>query len=157
MGQFGEALRSERISRGIALETISEKTKVITRYLSALEDEHFEALPGGILSKGIVRGYARTLGLNEAIWVERFMSASLEHGLSAGEADWLEFVQNVSRARPQLARPEHMRLRWAGVAVLLMLVTGLGVFVWHYVSEHAATQDLHQHPMASAAVAAPGQ
>ena len=71
MGHFGEELRQERESRGVALETISEKTKVITRYLNALENEKFEALPGGILSKGIVRGYARTVGLDEAVWVER--------------------------------------------------------------------------------------
>ena len=67
MGHFGEELRRERESRGVALETISEKTKVITRYLTALEDDRFEALPGGILSKGIVRGYARTVGLDEAV------------------------------------------------------------------------------------------
>lgn len=98
MGQFGEELRRERESRGVALETISERTKVITRYLTALEDEKFEVLPGGILSKGIVRGYARTVGLDEAVWVERFVTASRENG-QTGEGDWSEFVQNVGKSR----------------------------------------------------------
>jgi cytoskeleton protein RodZ len=95
VGNFGEELRHERESRGVPLETISEKTKVIKRYLTALEDEKFDALPGGILSKGIVRGYARTVGLDETVWVERFVTASREHGQSDG--DWSEFVQNVGK------------------------------------------------------------
>ncbi|MGB7134873.1 MAG: helix-turn-helix transcriptional regulator [Acidobacteriaceae bacterium] len=64
VGRFGEELRKERESRGVALQTISEKTKVIVRYLTALEEDNFAALPGGILSKGIVRGYVRTVGLD---------------------------------------------------------------------------------------------
>ena len=57
MNNFGEQLRKERISRGIALEQISAVTKISQRHLIALEQERFRLLPGGILSKGIVRGY----------------------------------------------------------------------------------------------------
>ena len=57
MKSFGEDLRSERLSRGIALEEITAITKISRRHLVALEQEKFSLLPGGILSKGIVRGY----------------------------------------------------------------------------------------------------
>jgi len=56
MSNFGEDLRKERVSRGIALEQISAVTKISPRHLVALEQEKFRLLPGGILSKGIVRG-----------------------------------------------------------------------------------------------------
>jgi cytoskeleton protein RodZ len=59
MGQFGEDLRRERVSRGIALETITDSTKISSRHLAALELDQFERLPGGVFNKGIVRGYAR--------------------------------------------------------------------------------------------------
>jgi len=157
VGQFGEALRKERVARGIALETISEKTKVVTRYLTALEDEHFDQLPGGILSKGIVRGYARTLGLDEAAWVERFMAESREHGLSPAETAWIEFVENVGRSRPPSFRQRSPRLRWASIGILVALLCGLGFFVWHYVDGHVQAQDQQQAPVTSAAVSSPGQ
>ena len=64
MGNFGEDLRMERMSRGIALEDITAVTKISQRHLVALEQERFRLLPGGILSKGIVRGYAGALGLD---------------------------------------------------------------------------------------------
>jgi len=57
MKSFGEDLRSERISRGVALEEITAITKISRRHLVALEQEKFRLLPGGILSKGIIRGY----------------------------------------------------------------------------------------------------
>jgi cytoskeletal protein RodZ len=50
MGNFGEDLRTERLSRGIALEQITAVTKISQRHLVALEQGRFRLLPGGILS-----------------------------------------------------------------------------------------------------------
>lgn len=134
MGQFGDELRNERVSRGVALQTISEKTKVITRYLSALEEEHFEILPGGILGKGIVRGYARAVGLDESVWVERFLAASREHGLPAVEDNWTSFAQNVGRSRTKHRQHGEWWRRWSGAALLLLILASFGSFMWQYVS-----------------------
>jgi len=152
VAQFGEELRRERESRGVALETISEKTKVITRYLTALENEKFEILPGGILSKGIVRGYARTVGLDEAVWVERFIAASREHGQN-DQNDWSEFVQNVGRSRPRAGR-QHSRLRRTSFLVLFLLLVGFGWAVWRYMNGHVLADEAQQHAVSSAAAAA---
>ena len=78
MGSFGEDLRKERLARGFALEDISAVTKISQRHLIALEQEKFRLLPGGILSKGIVRGYAGAIGLDPQDWTERFL-AGLQH------------------------------------------------------------------------------
>lgn len=156
VGQFGEALRRERVARGIALETISEKTKVVPRYLTALENEQFEQLPGGILSKGIVRGYARTVGLDETAWVERFMAVSRERSLSPGDNAWVEFVENVGRSRPHRYGGRSQRLRWTSIAILVALLCVLGFFVWHYVDEHVQAQE-QQPRVTSAAVSSAGQ
>jgi cytoskeletal protein RodZ len=75
MGNFGEDLRMERLSRGIALEEITAVTKISQHHLVALEQEKFRLLPGGILSKGIVRGYTGALGLDQHDWTERFLKA----------------------------------------------------------------------------------
>jgi cytoskeleton protein RodZ len=153
VGHFGEELRHERESRGVTLESISEKTKVIVRYLTALENGKFEALPGGILSKGIVRGYARTVGLDEAVWVERFITATQEH--EHPEGDWSTFVENVGKAREQSRGRQTSRLRKAGFAVLLLLLAGIGWAVWRYTSGHVMADEAQQHAISSAATAAP--
>ena len=102
MGNFGEDLRKERISRGIALEDITAVTKISPRYLEALEQEKFRLLPGGILNKGIVRGYASAVGLDQSEWTERFLKAYAASGQMVEEdRDWLEFASNVGKARIQ--------------------------------------------------------
>ena len=120
MGSFGEDLRMERLARGIALEEITAVTKISQRHLMALEQERFRLLPGGILSKGIVRGYTSAIGLNQEAWTTRFLQAA-----SVAETDgdgWTEFAANVGKARIPHHDAIETRLRWAGVALLLLLV-----------------------------------
>ncbi|AXC13123.1 Transcriptional regulator [Acidisarcina polymorpha] len=136
MGQFGEELRRERESRGVSLECIINSTKISGRHLSALEREQFEQLPGGVFNKGIVRGYARAVGIDEEAWIQRFMSAYKESGLlKAEDGDWVEFAENVVKGRKSEGDRPAARLRWAGVFLLLMLIAGLGWFVYHFVRE----------------------
>jgi cytoskeletal protein RodZ len=151
MGQFGEDLRKERETRGIAIDAITDVTKISGRHLLALEQEHFDVLPGGVFNKGIMRGYARVVGLDEDAWVGRFMSAYQQSGqLKDDDVSWIEFAEKVSKGRDDdIPRPD-VRLRWAGVAVLLVLLSALGWFVWHYVSNRVSATNSEQHPSISA-------
>jgi cytoskeletal protein RodZ len=129
MGSFGEDLRKERLARGVALEDISAVTKISQRHLIALEQERFRLLPGGILSKGIVRGYAGALGLDPQDWTDRFLHACDASGqLSEDERDWTAFASNVGKARILRRETVEVRLRWAG-AILLLLAVAAGAFL----------------------------
>ena len=81
MGAFGEKLRKQRELRGIELDAISNTTKISTRMLRALEDEHFDQLPGGVFNKGFVRAYARQVGLDEQEAVADYLAAVRESQL----------------------------------------------------------------------------
>jgi cytoskeletal protein RodZ len=130
MGSFGEDLRMERLARGIALEQITAVTKISKRHLLALEQERFRLLPGGILSKGIVRGYAGALGLDTNAWTERFLNASMAAGQRSGDEDegWTEFAANVGKARILRHDAAEVRLRWIG-AILLLLAVSTAAFL----------------------------
>src|SRR6202167_5726194 len=79
VGAFGEKLRKQREQRGIALDAISNTTKISTRMLRAIEEEHFDQLPGGVFNKGFVRAYARQVGLNEEEAVADYLAALREN------------------------------------------------------------------------------
>src|SRR5277367_1513795 len=147
MCEFGRELRTERESRGIGLETISDSTKISSRYLAALEEDHFEQLPGGVFNKGIVRSYARVVGLDEDLWVGRYMEAYQQSGqLKTDDADWIAFAENVGKSRETEGQRPDLRLRWAGVAMLLLLLVGLGWFVWRYVQGRISEEGLLHRP-----------
>ncbi len=78
MGAFGEKLRRQREQRGVELEAISKTTKISVRMLRALEEEHFDQLPGGVFNKGFVRAYARHVGLDEEEAVSDYLAALRE-------------------------------------------------------------------------------
>ena len=134
MGKFGDTLRQEREFRGITLDAITRVTKISNRHLVALEQEHFEVLPGGVFNKSMVREYARVVGLDQEEWVGRYLSAH-QSTKDADEDGWMRFAENASKARGDSggrSRPDQ-RLRWTGIGLLLLLVAGLSWFVWSYV------------------------
>jgi cytoskeletal protein RodZ len=134
MGNFGDTLRQEREFRGITLDSITKVTKISNRHLVALEQEHFEVLPGGVFNKSMVREYARVVGLDQEEWVGRYLSAH-QPAKELDEDGWVRFAENASKARANgggRSRPDQ-RLRWTGIGLLVLLVAGLSWFVWSYV------------------------
>jgi cytoskeleton protein RodZ len=132
MGSFGEDLRMERTSRGIALEHITAVTKISQHHLLALEKGEFRQLPGGILSKGIVRGYAGAIGLDQQDWTDRFLRASTDSGMIIENPDWTSFASNVGKARIQRREAAELRLRWMGVLVMIMAVGAAAFLMVRY-------------------------
>ena len=132
MGSFGEDLRMERMSRGIALEHITAITKISQHHLLALEQERFRQLPGGILNKGIVRGYAGAIGLDQHDWTERFLQAYRASGLVIEDPNWTAFASNVGKARLQRREANEFRLRWLGALIMLLLVALAGYLMVRY-------------------------
>jgi hypothetical protein len=138
MGNFGEDLRMERLTRGVALEDITAVTKISQHHLVALEQERFRLLPGGILSKGIVRGYTGALGLDQTDWTERFLKACRASGQGVDDdRSWTAFAANVGKARMLRRDAMELRLRWAGAILLLLLVAAAAFFTVRYLGVRA--------------------
>src|SRR3984893_17499213 len=133
---FGEKLRKEREQRKITLDDISSTTKISTRMLRALEDEHFDQLPGGVFNKGFVRAYARHIGLDEEQAVTDYLDATNQNPSGTTPAS----VPEISAVAAQAGKIERLRslnhngaarVPWEALAVLLLLVAIALVF-WSY-------------------------
>jgi transcriptional regulator with XRE-family HTH domain len=61
---IGATLREARNRRGIDLAEVEAAIKIRARYLRAMENEEWGALPGGAYSRGFIRTYAGYLGLD---------------------------------------------------------------------------------------------
>jgi len=64
MSQLGERLREARERKGVSLEEVERTTRIRAKFLQALEEEDFAALPGETFARGFVRNYALYLGLD---------------------------------------------------------------------------------------------
>ena len=142
---FGRELRDERERLGVPLEALADATKVPLRNLRALEDDDWTHLPGGVFTKGIVRGYCKFLGLPEDRWMERLTGAAAQ---AAMEPNWAEFAQNVQRNRVHTTPAQ--RRRWWGIALMVVALAALAWAAWRYVLRdslpaHFAWPTHHSH------------
>ena len=71
MASIGTTLREERIRLGLGIDQVEADTKIRAKYLMALEDERFEALPGTAYARAFLRDYAEQLGLDPQELVNR--------------------------------------------------------------------------------------
>jgi transcriptional regulator with XRE-family HTH domain len=84
MASLGQWLRQEREARNISLEEIASATKIVSRYLEALEADSLDMMPGGFFVKGIIRNYARAVGLDPDEVLGRYKAAGLLSGPDRG-------------------------------------------------------------------------
>ncbi|HOW84520.1 MAG TPA: DUF4115 domain-containing protein [Candidatus Aminicenantes bacterium] len=77
MASLGQALKDQRESRNISLEEIAAATKIVPRYLEALETDRLSAMPSGFFIKGIIRSYAKAVGLDPDEVLDRYRAAGL--------------------------------------------------------------------------------
>ena len=61
---IGPTLREARNRRKVDLSEVEAAIKIRVRYLQAIENEEWDALPGGAYSRGFIRTYASFLGLD---------------------------------------------------------------------------------------------
>jgi cytoskeletal protein RodZ len=77
MSSIGDALRGERLRRGIMLEQVAAETKIGVSYLIAMEEDRIDQLGlGHFFQRNFLRQYARVLGLDEeelvSLYVQQF-------------------------------------------------------------------------------------
>ena len=68
------SVASIRKTRGISLEEIARNTKLKVTTLKAIEEAHFDLLPGGIYNISYIRQYARAIGADEASLVRQYQT-----------------------------------------------------------------------------------
>ena len=65
MELIGARLKKAREGANFSLQDISDRTKISLRFLAAIENDDFSALPGRVYILGFTRAFARAVGLDE--------------------------------------------------------------------------------------------
>jgi len=72
MFQIGASLREARTRRGFSAADVHKAIRIRERYLTALEEERWDMLPGEAYTKGFLRTYAEYLGLNTQLYIDEY-------------------------------------------------------------------------------------
>ncbi|GAC1541286.1 MAG: hypothetical protein NVS2B7_13910 [Herpetosiphon sp.] len=63
MSELGQRLRTSREERGMSMAEAANTTRILPRYLQALERGDYQSLPGDVYARGFIRNYAQLLNL----------------------------------------------------------------------------------------------
>ena len=75
---LGVRLRTRREELGYSIQDVAELTKIQTAFITAIEEEHFDKLPGKVYVVGFLKTYARALDLSETIVEDYFEQSKAE-------------------------------------------------------------------------------
>src|SRR5258707_4986843 len=80
---IGGDLRAARRARKRSIDDISRTTKIAPAILRALEKDDFDAVPGGLFTRGFLRAYAHDVGLDGEDLVRRYRAEQEPPGTAA--------------------------------------------------------------------------
>jgi cytoskeleton protein RodZ len=137
VASLGAQLKQEREKQGMTLEQISLATKIGTRMLRALEEEHFDQLPGGIFNKGFIRAYARCLHMDEDQAIADYVAATtVSPAANQSESDDQTTVPPPILDPPSRDAIHGAGLPW-GIFAVVLLIVALGFAAWGYYSRES--------------------
>jgi cytoskeleton protein RodZ len=119
MFDIGASLREARTRRGLSLDDVTTGLRIRERYVTALEDERWELMPGEAYAKGFLRMYAEFLGLDGGLYVDEYNERVAGHGEEALVPDSLA---------PSKGRSRLLTRTIVGVVAVAVVVAALNAF-----------------------------
>lgn len=75
--ELGDYLKNLRLKKNISLEEINRETKIRIKYLNAIEEGNFDAIPGGeVYLKGFLKNYADAVGIDSNEILKKYKEIS---------------------------------------------------------------------------------
>lgn len=121
--EIGATLHDARQRLGLDIREVEDRTKIRTRYLRALENEDWEALPAPAYVRGFLRAYGQVLGLDGEMLADEYRRRheSAEASTPSGATEPVLSESRRPGERPPSRGPLIAGLVVGLVAILLVL------------------------------------
>jgi hypothetical protein len=143
MFEIGNSLRDSRLKQGLGYPQVELATKIRAKYVRAIEEEQFDALPAETYVKGFLRTYADYLGLDGQLYVDEYDSRFVVD----------ELAETTERRRAARRRPREHSFERRAVVFALVGISALAALVivaWRFGGSSPSTPSvLPQQPASS--------
>jgi cytoskeleton protein RodZ len=127
MGDVGQLLQEARQQKGVSLEQVEEATRIRQKFLKALEEENYTALPAEAYVKGFLRNYALYLGLDPEEVLALYEGRDVKGKAAPARPGFFE-PMDISLAAPPWLTPDLV----IGALLIVALLAFGSWAAWHY-------------------------
>lgn len=113
METLGQELKRRREECKVSMKEVAEATRIGVRFLHAIENDDYNALPGGIYARSFIRAYAKYVNMDEEEAMARYRKQSQQND----EPD-----EQLPSYQDFATEPSQSSLWVWGVALLLLVV-----------------------------------
>ncbi len=135
MGDLGQLLREAREQKGVSLEKVEEATRIRQKFLQALEEGDYGALPAETYVKGFLRTYAVYLELDPEELIALYEGRENEGKAALPQPGFFQ-PMDLSLAAPSWLTPD---LVIGALLIVVLLAFGCWA-TWHYLPPTIKTQ-----------------
>lgn len=123
METVGALLRAERERKGLTIKDIEQGTSIRALYLTAIEEDRYEVIPGEVYLKGFIRNYANFLGMNGQQIVDVYRESRSDFEAPKDELPVQPKRSTQEKLKSQ--RNSSSSIKWVAFAAVILL--GLGI------------------------------
>jgi len=126
MIEVGEYLRQVRERLGFSIHDVEKETKILSRYITMMEEGNFEGLPGHAYAIGFLRSYAKFLGIESDELVKVYKEKYPDE-----EANFI--INPPEESSSALAEANHVPLKpWKVIAIVAVVIVVAGAGLLYY-------------------------
>ncbi|WDF82004.1 DUF4115 domain-containing protein [Lacticaseibacillus pabuli] len=136
MDEIGQKLREARIEKGYTIDDLQQITKIQKRYLIAIEEGNFSALPGDFYVRAFIKQYASVVGINVEQLMEDYQQdipSVTPTQVDEPENDDVQPTRSASHPERAVAAKRSVRRYLPqiviGAAVLLIIIVVYGLTI----------------------------
>ncbi|PSL51253.1 cytoskeletal protein RodZ [Salsuginibacillus halophilus] len=129
MAELGTFLKQHRENKQMTLEQLQERTKIQKRYLEAIEQDDYSALPGTFYARAFVKSYSEAVGLNPDDVFEQF---GHELPQPKSQADQIPSrSERIKKSEVQRKKPKFAPFLSALAVLAAVLIIAVAIWVFN--------------------------